>query len=147
MKKLNPKARIIIVIVLVLVIIGSFVKEDKPEAAAATLKVPLTTAQRDSAYKAQKAQDSIDAAANRQKRIEKLFSPWDGSNRSLVKLVKENMNDPKSFEHAETKFWDVGENTIVILMKYRGKNAFGGVVTETIKAESDLNGNIVKVYQ
>lgn len=91
----------------------------------------------------QKETDSL----NRIKRIEKNFSGWDGSQRNLVKLVKDNMNDPNSFEHATTKYFDVGENKLVVLMTYRGKNAFGGVVTQNVKVETDLDGNITKVFE
>lgn len=69
---------------------------------------------------------------------ESFLSAWDGSNRELVKLVKSAMNDPKSFEHVETRFIDRG-NGLSLFMTYRGKNAFGGVVTNKISAELDKN--------
>lgn len=66
------------------------------------------------------------------------FSLWDGSCKPLVKLVKDNMNDPKSFEHAETRYGDKGTGIgFDVYMKYRGKNAFGGVVTEEVTAFVD----------
>lgn len=69
---------------------------------------------------------------------ESFLSAWDGSNRELVKLVKSAMNDPKSFEHVETRFIDRG-NGLSLFMTYRGKNAFGGVVTNKVSAELDKN--------
>lgn len=35
--------------------------------------------------------------------IKKAVNPWDGSLRPLVKAVKQNMHDPKSFEHVKTE--------------------------------------------
>lgn len=69
---------------------------------------------------------------------ERFLSGWDGSNRELVNLVKSAMNDPKSFEHVETRFVDRG-NSLSLFMTYRGKNAFGGIVTNKVSAELDKN--------
>ena len=60
-----------------------------------------------------------------------------GSHRVLEDYVKAHMNDPGSFEHVETKYImpkDTGVTATVYIMTYRGKNSFGGVVTETIRA-------------
>lgn len=81
-----------------------------------------------------------------QKWIEKQFSAWDGSHMGLVKLVKENMNDPKSFEHVETKFSDNGSG-LTILMKFRGNNAFGGKVLNTVKGAADYKTNTIKIIE
>lgn len=50
------------------------------------------------------------------------LSPWDGSHRGLVRMVKDLLNDPDSFKHAETVTWPVrpdGRNQVV--MQYRAK--------------------------
>lgn len=77
----------------------------------------------------------------RQKMIDefekKCFSSWDGSNRELVKFVKNNMNDPKSFEHVKTNYW-VGKDYAVVEMQFRGKNAFNAVVTNVVSAKINL---------
>ena len=61
------------------------------------------------------------------------LSPWDGSHREFELLVKRHMNDPDSFEHVSTRVTpvqsDTGRHTII--MEFRGRNAFGGVVTNT----------------
>lgn len=80
----------------------------------------------------------------RQIEIEKQFSSWDGSHRNLEKLIKQNMNDPDSYEHVETKYWDMDDH-LVVMTTFRGKNAFGGVVKNFIKAKVDMNGNIIEV--
>jgi len=71
------------------------------------------------------------------------FSSWDGTHRNLVKYVKEHMNDPKSFEHVETKYVDKGE-LLIIQMQFRGKNKFNATVLNTIYAEADMEGTILK---
>ena len=84
------------------------------------------------------------AAEIRQENIQKLFGAWDGSNINLVVYVKNNMNDPKSFEHVETLCKDQGNN-IMVSMEFRGKNGFGGVVKNKVVALLDINGNILEV--
>jgi hypothetical protein len=80
----------------------------------------------------------------RKKRIESTFSAWDGSHRGLVEYVKNNMNDPRSFEHVETKYGDRG-NHLIVEMRFRGKNAFGGVVVNSVRARCGLDGNVIEI--
>lgn len=54
------------------------------------------------------------------------------------------MYDPSSFRHIETFYIDKGEYLIVIT-KFRGKNAFGAYVINTVTAKVDLNGNILEI--
>jgi len=55
------------------------------------------------------------------------------------------MNDPSSFEHVDTQYRDDGE-TLFLLMTFRGKNAFGGMVVNTVTAVADTNtGAILSV--
>lgn len=81
------------------------------------------------------------------------FSTWDGSHPALVEKVKSAMNNPDSFEHVETRFgWlDDSKNSvgdkIAVAMKYRGINAFGGVVTEEVVAHVDTNGNVLEIIE
>lgn len=60
-------------------------------------------------------------------------SSWDGSVRDVVNAVKNNLRDPSSFEHIETKLSPVlsGDRQI-ITMKYRAKNGFGGINIESV---------------
>jgi len=81
----------------------------------------------------------------REEILKKSFSAWDGSHKTLVEFVKSNMNDPESFEHVKTNYWDNGRDTIIIKMTYRGKNGFGGVLTKIVRAEADISGNLIKV--
>lgn len=88
-------------------------------------------------------QEQIKAEA-RKERIESQFSPWDGSHRGLEKIIKKAMNDPSSYEHDETSYWDRGDH-LVVLTKYRGKNGFGGVVRGYVKAKTSLDGVILEI--
>ncbi|HYF84577.1 MAG TPA: hypothetical protein VEB00_16365 [Clostridia bacterium] len=81
---------------------------------------------------------------NYQAWIEGQFSAWDGSHKDLVKLIKDNMNDPKSFEHVETRYKDDGDG-ITVYMKFRGKNAFGGLVLNEVLAKADYKTNTIKI--
>ena len=61
------------------------------------------------------------------------LSGWDGSHRSFVNLVKRRMNDPDSFGHVRTRVTPVQSDTgrHSIIMEFRGRNAFGGIVKNT----------------
>ena len=84
--------------------------------------------------------------ATREERLEKGFSGWDGSHRGLTEFIKDSMNDPGSYEHVETVYWDMG-NHLVVRTTFRGKNAFGGVVSNWVKAKTDLDGNVLEVIE
>ena len=74
-------------------------------------------------------------------KIKDLFSAWDGSNKALTEAIKKSMNDPKSYEHNETKYTlsdKDGKKVLVISQSFRGKNAFGGVVLNTCLATQDI---------
>jgi len=80
----------------------------------------------------------------RKERIEKGFSAWDGSHRALTKIIKKSMNDPDSYEHEETVYWDKGDH-LIVRTTFRGKNAFGGVVKNSVMAKVDLDGNVLEI--
>jgi hypothetical protein len=80
----------------------------------------------------------------RKEQIEKHFSAWDGSHRGLTKVIKESMNDPDSYDHVETRYGDKGDH-LIVRTTFRGKNAFGGVVKNTVVAKVDLDGNVIEI--
>jgi len=82
----------------------------------------------------------------RQIQLEKQFSAWDGSHNGLSKIIKKAMNDPDSYEHVETVYWDMKDH-VVIRTTYSGKNAFGGRVKNWVKAKADNNGNIIEIIE
>jgi len=86
------------------------------------------------------------AAEARKKKIEFQFSAWDGSHRNLERVIKELMNDPDSYDHVETVFWDVGDH-LVVRTTFRGKNRFGGVVKNSVKAKVSLDGKVLEILE
>ncbi|WP_371380852.1 hypothetical protein [Sporomusa aerivorans] len=67
------------------------------------------------------------------------LSAWDGSNRALEKYIKNNMNDPKSYEHVETRYSiDYDQGIATVVTKFRGKNGFGGVVANACIAKQNI---------
>ena len=82
----------------------------------------------------------------RQDKIERLFSPWDGSLSGLNEAIKASLNDPKSFDHLNTRYWDMKDH-LVVLTEFTAKNGFGGVVRDWVKAEVDLNGRVTKIIE
>ncbi|MDD5749463.1 MAG: hypothetical protein PHO91_01590 [Patescibacteria group bacterium] len=94
-------------------------------------------------YERKKAEEEAEA---RKKMIEKQFSAWDGSHIQLTKLIKNAMNDPKSYEHVETTYWDM-KNHLIVNTTFRGKNAFGGTVKNTIKAKVSIDGENIEILE
>lgn len=70
------------------------------------------------------------------------FSSWDGSHVKLKQLIRENLNDPDSFEHVETKY-RLQKDYAVVTMKFRGSNAFGAIVLNQVTAKISLKDCIV----
>lgn len=97
-----------------------------------------------SSSSANKEETVADKAEAKKKKIESQFSAWDGSHRNLEKLIKENLNDPGSYEHLETNYWDM-DTAIVVRTEYTAKNAYGGRVRGAVKARYDLEGNLIEV--
>ena len=83
-------------------------------------------------------------AERRTERIESQFSAWSGAHRNLERFVKSLMNDPDSYEHAKTIYFDKG-NHLIVNMTFRGRNGFGGVVKNFIKAKVSLDGRILEI--
>lgn len=82
----------------------------------------------------------------REKEISKHFSAWDGSHVQLTRAIKKSMNDPDSYEHVETVYWDMKDH-LVVKTTFRGTNSFGAKVLNYVKAKVDLNGNVTEVME
>lgn len=82
----------------------------------------------------------------RKKLVSSQFNEWDGAHPGLVIFVRNSMNDPKSFEHVETRYRDDGDS-IFVVMKFRGNNKFGAKVLNTVNAKVDFKGNVIEVKQ
>ena len=87
---------------------------------------------------------ALTKAEQRVEMIEEQFSVWDGSHRELTKFIKESMNDPSSYEHVKTAYED-REDYLIVETTFRGKNAFGGIVKNTVRAKVSLDGKIIEI--
>lgn len=84
------------------------------------------------------------AAEKRKESIDSQFSAWDGSHRNLERVIQKSMNDPDSYDHVETVYWDRGDH-LIVRTTFRGKNAFGGVVKNSVKAKVSLDGKVLQI--
>lgn len=80
------------------------------------------------------------------KAIESQFDHFNGSHIKVTQYIKSQMKNPSSFEHVESKYIDQN-NYLVIIETYRGTNSFGGIVTSSIKAKVDMDGNIIDIIE
>jgi len=83
-------------------------------------------------------------AAARQKRIDDQFAYKTGPHINLRRYIQNGMNDPNSFKHVSTVYEDKGTH-LIVLTKFRGKNAFGGVVTHLVQAKVNLDGDVLEI--
>lgn len=86
------------------------------------------------------------AAEKRKEEIELQFSHWDGSHRDLERRIKESMNDPDSYKHYKTFYFDHGKH-ITVITEFGGRNSFGGMVRNTISADYTINGDFIKTNE
>lgn len=97
--------------------------EKKLERAERVEVEKLAQAEKESAKA--KAQANLDA--ERKRKGFHCLSSLTGIHRGVKRVVKENLRDPNSFDHIETKITPVDENEKhSLIMTYRAKNAFGG---------------------
>ncbi|MDB5252849.1 MAG: VHMLp45 [Flaviaesturariibacter sp.] len=89
---------------------------------------------------------SAEQKADRQKTIEGGFSSWDGSHKQLEKYIKDNLNDPGSYEHIKTRYWDQDDH-LVVSTEYTAKNAYGGRVRGFVKAKCALDGSVIDILE
>lgn len=74
------------------------------------------------------------------------FSGWNGAYRPLEALIKADMHDDSSYKHLSTRYRLIltDDPLATVETTFRGTNAFGGVVKETVSARVDLQtGNVV----
>jgi len=80
---------------------------------------------------AERAEEERAEAEERRKGFHCL-SAWNGSHPRFVAGVKERLNDPRSFEHVETRVTPVNpDGQHVIEMEFRARNGFGALVLNT----------------
>lgn len=98
---------------------------------------------------------------------DRLFSLWSGRCSKLEKMIKNNMNDPKSFDEISTKRYDIineddkktvndlltsydfsGQvdiNDVLILCEFTGKNKLGGTVKNTAIAVARYSSQTLEI--
>lgn len=87
---------------------------------------------------ARKAEEKAKAELENRRKGFHCLSSWDGSHRAVKNYVEDEMRDPDSFEHIETRITAVNEKgKHTLIMKYRARNGFGGmtvgVATATVE--------------
>lgn len=87
---------------------------------------------------------ALKASPGHQAKVKAQFSSWDGSHTNLVRRIKSGMHDPGSYQHVETYYLDRGDH-LVVTTKFRGKNAFGALVLNTVQAKVDISGNVLEL--
>lgn len=80
----------------------------------------------------------------REDQIEKYFDAWDGSHINLTKIIKDSLNDPESYQHDKTLYFDRSDH-LIVETTFRTKNKYGGMSTYQIKAKTDLVGNVLQI--
>lgn len=103
-------------------------------------------AERDKQREAERLVKAEEKAENKRKGFHCL-SGWSGSQPHVVSKLKQALNDPGSFDHIETKVRPINENgQHEFVMKYRAKNAFGGlVISQAIGTYSNENCEEISV--
>ena len=56
------------------------------------------------------------------------------------------MHNPKSYEHVQTVYWDKGDY-LIVKTDFRGANAFGGIVLNSISAQVSLEGEVLRILE
>jgi hypothetical protein len=95
---------------------------------------------------AQAEKQLADERVARSKLIKAQFSGWDGSHINLTAYIKKSMNDPDSYKHEETVYWD-REDHLLVSATFRGKNAFGGLVKNSVTAKVNLDGVVLEIVE
>ena len=79
-------------------------------------------------------EDPPESPKTRAELIQEQFSEWDGSHFKTQFLLKKSMNDPDSYEHIQTVYYDM-DSFLLVTTTFRGKNAFGAKVVNKKSAK------------
>lgn len=101
--------------VTIIMMMFGYEPETRPEPVVEKVVVKELTAEEKKAIEDKKISDQkIADEEAKQKLIAKQFSAWNGEHIKLTRLIKQQMNDPKSFEHIESKYWEQDDHIIVV---------------------------------
>ena len=76
--------------------------------------------------------------------VQSQFSKWDGSHVASVAAIKAAINDPDSFKHGETRYWERPDGFKVMTTFY-ARNGFGGMVKTRAVTVVDLSGHVLSL--
>lgn len=82
----------------------------------------------------------------REEKIKAQFDLATGSHHALEYYVKKHLQVPSSYVHIDTQFSE-GENSLIVITKYRSNPKFGGETEGIIKAQVSLDGHILHVWK
>lgn len=105
-------------------------ERDAAAAEAAAAKEEAERAEAAAKEEAQRAEEARIAAekAETNRKGFHCLSAWDGSMPALERYVEDNLRDPDSYEHIETRIAPVSADGMhTVIMKYRARNGFGGM--------------------
>lgn len=78
--------------------------------------------------------------------IKSHFYGYSGEHKILSQYLKNNLNNPDSYEHVSTWYeYNDGDSYYTIYTKIRGTNGFGAIITTSFKAKASLDGEIISV--
>lgn len=109
-----------------------------------TLLIPLVVFFIVMAIFSKKENEEQTGYSKREKQINSLINTWNGSFPVVVDAVKKGMHDPGSFEHINSVYRK-GETSMHITMQFRGSNAFGAKVINTVVAEITYDGTLISI--
>ena len=134
---------VVLGLIVVIGLMGAALTRDVPAGAPRPTGTPRPTA---TARPMATATATLDPVEVRKEEIRSGFSYWDGSHVELTRLIKEAMNDPRSYEHVETTYIDRGDY-LVVTTTFRGRNAFGALVKNSVTAHARLDGSVIAIVE
>lgn len=81
----------------------------------------------------------------RESQIKRQFSGWDGAHPAVERAIKDQMKNPDSYQHVETRYIDTGYDNFTVFTRFRGTNSFNAVVTNTATATVSPGGQVLKI--
>lgn len=87
---------------------------------------------------AKEAEESLELAAQHKRQLENCRSSWSGEIADLVKKVKDDLPNPRAFEHVGTDLIVAGPETGYVIMTYRAENVYSAIRTYSVRAKIEL---------
>ena len=85
-------------------------------------------------------------AAKHEEWVKAQFASGTGGRAKLIVMVKNSLNDPKSFEYVSTTR-KLDKDDLIITMKYRAKNVFNAKMLLEVKARVSYKDDSVEIIE